>query len=146
MTKINHINTGACPKCDEIFSRFPNFHSGLKTWFQELQKLRPEAHISCAGRGRVDQEDAFRRGASKAHFGESAHSFNLALDIFKLHALGAEWPRGWFESWVEPAVAAQNSAGDFQLEWYGSPGRRFYELPHVEIKNWKVIVGKKPVE
>lgn len=139
--KPKHINNGACPKCAELFDKFKGFHAGLREWFEEIQAKHPEAHISCAGRGRADQELFFKQGSSKAKFGQSAHNFNAALDIFKLHMNGAEWPREWFKSVVAPAVKAHNENPDsvFKLNWYGEPGAKFYELPHVEIKDWPTL-------
>ena len=26
------------------------------------------------------------------------------------------------------------------LNWYGMPGSKFYELPHIEVKNWKDLI------
>jgi hypothetical protein len=143
-----HLNNGRCPKCVEIFDRFPGAHQGLRTWFfQEIQKKTPDAHVSCVGRGRADQEDAFKKGTSKAQYGQSAHNYNVAIDIFKLHLNGAEWPRDWFKANVGPAVARHNQSGaDFKLNWYGAPGSKFFELPHVEILNWRDIKTRKLVE
>lgn len=147
MSAVRHINTGRCPKCAQIFDRYAH-HPGLRAWFEGLQAGLPDAHISCAGRGKVDQEAAKKSATSNAGWGESAHNYGLAIDIFKLHlAMGAEWPKDWFTTHVAPAIKAQNEGtGDFKLVWYGSPGSRYYELPHVEIKDWKKLPGKKLVE
>jgi hypothetical protein len=144
---VRHVNTGRCPKCAEIFDRFVH-HAGLRAWFEGLQVGTPEAHISCAGRGKADQDAAKKAGTSKAGWGQSAHNYGLAIDIFKLHlSMGAEWPKDWFAAHVAPAIKAQNEAGSqFQLTWYGSPGSSFYELPHVEIKDWKKRKDNKLVE
>ncbi len=139
MTKPKHINNGNCPKCDEIFDRYAGFDAGLRSWFKALQACVKDAHVACAGRGAEEQETAFKKGTSRAHFGESAHSYNLAIDIFKLHATGAEWPRSWFDAHIAPALTAD-------LEWYGAKGAAFFELPHIQIKNWKAKTDKKLVE
>jgi hypothetical protein len=148
MTKSRHINTGTCPKCVEIFSRYAGAHAGLRSWFITLQAELPEVHISCAGRGKVEQEDAFKKGTSRAHYGQSAHNFNMAIDIFKLHLLGAEWPRAWFEFYIKPAVVAHNVdlTRTFDLEWYGAEGTKFFELPHIEVRGWRFQPNKAPVE
>lgn len=65
-----------CLQCAKIFNRYPNVHAELRTWFEALQIENPDAHISSAGRGKIDQEVAFERGASKAHYGQSAHIFS----------------------------------------------------------------------
>lgn len=148
MSKVRHINNGRCPKCAQIFDRYPH-HAGLRAWFEGLQSGLPEAHISCAGRGKADQEAAKKSGTSNAGWLQSSHNFGLAIDIFKLHlAMGAEWPKEWFKAHVAPAIKAQNedADADFKLTWYGSPGSAYYELPHVEIKDWKKLPNRTPVE
>lgn len=132
----HHLNTGSCQKCVEIFDRFPGFHLELRAWFIALQAVNKDAHISCAGRGRAEQEDCFTRGASKAHYGQSSHNYNAAIDIFRLtQAGGASWDKPWFEVVIGPAV----HAATIQLKWYGEPGATFYELPHVEIAAWRSL-------
>lgn len=138
-TRVRHVNNGDCPKCEEIFARYPGCHPLLLDWFTQLQKRFPDAHISCAGRGKKDQEDAKKRGASKAGYGESAHNYNMAIDIFRMHQAGAEWPKEWFAK-----VVGENLPE--WLQWYGKPGSKFYELPHVEVLNWRSDQRKKLVE
>jgi len=132
-----HANDGKCSKCELIFNRYPGFHEGLKAWFVQLQASHPEAHISDAGRGKLAQEEYFKKGTSKAHYGQSSHNFGAGLDIFKLHINGAEWPKDWFNTVVKPAIDAHNAAADFKIKWYGAPGSAFYELPHCEVADWK---------
>jgi hypothetical protein len=136
-----HTNNGDCKKCDEIFDRYPGFDTSLRSWFKSLQRDVPDAHISCAGRGRVDQEDAKKRGASNAHYGESAHNYNLAIDIFRLHQLGAEWPQSWFTEHIAPRLTKE-----LLFDWYGAPGSEFFELPHVQVRSWKKLAQLKLVE
>lgn len=129
-----HTNNGNCPKCLEIFSKYPKFHAGIKAWFFALQKKHPDAHISCAGRGKIDQEVAFQRGASKAHYGQSSHNYNAAIDIFQLKDNAAVWDKTWFNDTVAKELIPE-------LKWYGAPGAKFYELPHVELSNWRDFIG-----
>ena len=142
MKKITHINNGACPKCQEIVNRWPGFHLDLLEWFKGLQKNTPEAHISHAGRGREEQEFYFKNKASRAHYGESAHNYNCALDIFKLLLTGANWDRNWFYDVIYPAVKACK----IPLKWYGEPGSKFFELPHVEVAEWRVLAQQGKVK
>lgn len=133
-----HQNTGRCLKCAAIFDRYPGFHAELRAWFEKLQSEVPEAHISEAGRGKKAQEDAFTRRASRAHWLQSSHNFNAALDIFKLgvdkaNKPVAEYPRKWFNETVMPRL-------DKWLDWYGSPGSPFFELPHVQVRGWVKLV------
>jgi hypothetical protein len=130
-----HINDGKCAKCAEIFDRYPSFHSGLRRWFEALQAKHKDAHISNAGRGKLEQEEFFKKKVSKAHYGQSAHNYGCAIDIFQLDGNGqAAWPRGWFDAVVGFGV---NVARDPALKWYGQKGSPYFELPHVEVANWR---------
>lgn len=131
-----HTNEGDCKKCLEIFDRYPHFNEELKVWFLAIQLENPDAHISCAGRGRIDQEVAFKRGASRAHYGQSAHNYNCAIDIFQLKDKSAVWEVNWFRK-----VVAENLYP--HLKWYGTPGAIYNELPHVEISDWPMLVKNK---
>lgn len=146
---MKHVNSGNCSSCDAIFDRFGGFHSGLRAWFKALQKKDATAHVSCAGRGEKDQEAAFKAGTSRAHYGQSAHNYNLALDIFRLtQDSQLSYDRPWFRNVVQTAVIKQNidPTRQFEIEWLGSPGSKFYELPHCEVSNWKSIEDKTLVE
>lgn len=138
---MKHVNNGNCDKCDEVLDRYPGFHEGLRLWFKAMQKKHPDAHTSCGGRGKADQEDAFIKGTSRAHYGQSAHNYNLAIDIFRLTLNGAEWPRLWFRDVVGTAVIKNNADPDRKLviTWYGMPGSKFFELPHCEVESWKSV-------
>lgn len=128
-----HLNNGTCPHCELIFRRYDNFHRPLWDWFIRFQKDNPEAHISCAGRGHLDQEEAFVKKTSKAHYGESAHNYNAAIDLFELsHDTANIYEREWFEKVLQPALQPW-------MSWYGREGSKYYELPHVEVAQWKAI-------
>lgn len=140
----HHVNNGNCLKCLEILNRYPGFHEGLKQWFIELQKKNSECHCSAGGRGKKDQELYFKQGSSKAHYGQSAHNANLAIDIFKLSLTNqAEWPKDWFGTVILSAVDSHNHATNktFEINWYGKKGSAFFELPHCEVKSWKELVA-----
>lgn len=136
----HHKNDGDCQRCNEIFDRYPGFHQGLRNWFKQVQKNNPEAHISCAGRGKQDQEDLLRKKATRADWKESAHNWNCAIDIFEQSGDTKniyEWP--WFVRVIEPVLT-------LDLVWYGKPGSSFFELPHVEVRNWKALTTTSLVE
>ena len=129
-----HSNSGHCDYCQKVMNRYPGFHQTLRAWFESFQAAHPEAHMSCAGRGRQDQEAAFIRRASKAHYGKSAHNYNAAMDIFKWAATVEEmYAIEWFENTVKPALTSN-------LDWYGKPHAPFYERPHIEIANWEELL------
>ena len=138
---MSHINTGNCDKCEQILNTFPGFHAELKAWFKKTQQKVKDAHISCAGRGRSEQEAAFQSGASRAHYGESSHNFNCAIDVFRLTLTGASYDRPWFRDSIGTAVYSNNAdpARMVELKWYGMPGSKFLELPHIEVNDWKAL-------
>lgn len=128
-----HKNSGRCEQCAKIFNRYPGFHSGLRRWFEEFQAEHPEAHISCAGRGRFDQEAMVLKHASRAHYGKSSHNWNAAIDIFELQGDVANiYERAWFDRVLAPEIP-------HWLNWYGSPGSVFFELPHIEVRAWRTL-------
>ena len=134
---MSHINNGDCLKCNELFDLYPDFHEGLRGWFKGLQERNKDAHISCAGRNKVDQEAAFKSGTSRAHFGQSAHNYNAAVDIFRLDKI--LYDPAWFKVVVKP-----NLTDD--LVWFGETKSKFYELAHVEVRDWRHLVAIKELK
>lgn len=130
MAQIKHQNNGLCPKCKEIFEAYPNFSQKLRGWFILLQSKHPEAHISCAGRGFLDQEAKKESGASRASYGQSAHNWNAAIDIFILLPNTDIYDEKWFDKILAPEIP-------FFINWYGAKGSVFYELPHLELREWR---------
>lgn len=135
---VKHTNNGRCEKCAEIFDKYPGFHAGLRDWFTEFQAKFPNSHISCAGRGREDQEACVKAGTSRAHFGQSAHNFNAAIDVFWIVQGDLSYDRTLYTGTIPP-----NLPGVFK--WYGAPGASFPELPHIEVAGW-ANMNLKPVE
>lgn len=131
---MKHENSGHCLKCDEIFKKFPDFNYDLYTWFIIVQAKYPELHISCAGRGRIEQEECYHRGASRAHYGHSSHNYNAAIDTFFLINDQYNLDKQQYLK-IEPEIP------NF-IEWYGKKGAQFYELPHFEIVDWRGRVVK----
>lgn len=132
--RIIHTNNGACEKCDQIFDRYTDFYEPLRAWFEDFQSEHPEAHISCAGRGYEDQEYFFSIKTTKARYGQSSHNYNAAIDIFEMSVDFTDiYEISWFKNVLAPAIP------DW-LKWYGEPGSSFYELPHVEVRNWRELV------
>lgn len=138
---MSHTNDGACKKCLEIMYLYPNPDRDLVMWFQDFQSKNPTAHVACMGRGKVDQEAAYHRGASRAHWLSSSHNFNCALDLWVQTDGKYTLPRDWFFNVLKPALP------DW-IEWLGE-SKSFPELPHIERKNWHDMVLRgelKPVE
>lgn len=130
---MKHENNGKCPKCKALFDAFPDFNKNLRSWFIMFQAKHPEAHISCAGRGAADQMAALAAKASRAKFGESAHNYNCAIDLFVMDHKNYPnniYPKKWFETVLAPEIP-------YFLNWYGDKGSKFYELPHVEVRDWR---------
>lgn len=132
---MNHKNSGSCELCHEIMDRYEGIDYNLKSWFISLQAMHPEAHISEAGRGKAKQEKMLEDGKSRAKFGESAHNFNCAVDIFVNKRGLYIYDKHWFETVLAPKIPTW-------LTWYGAPGSKFYELPHIEISNWRDLRDK----
>lgn len=130
---MSHSNENAtCEKCEEIMARYPGLDPDLAQWFRNLRGTHLDCHTSCAGRGSVDQESCFTAGTSEAHWTQSAHNWNQALDLFKLDENGkAQWPPMWYNDFLrnDPAI------GDW-LTW-GATWTTFKEYPHVQCSDWK---------
>lgn len=129
MSNLKHQNNGKCLKCAEIFDKFPGFNQNVRGWFTMFQAKHVEAHISCAGRGAADQEAAKLAGKSRAEFGKSAHNWNAAIDLFVLLPQTDLYSKKWFNEVVAPEIP-------YFLNWYGTPGSSFFELPHIELRDW----------
>ena len=134
MSKIRHENSGNCDQCEKIFNRYAGFNGLLKAWFKGVQKRNPAMHISCAGRGELDQEAAVINKTSRAHWKESAHNYNCAIDLFELQGDTTNiYEREFFEKVLKIEL-------EDYLTWYGAKGSEYYELPHVELKMWKTLL------
>ncbi len=132
MTKTGHLNNGLCLKCLEIASKYKGIYEPLWSWFNYVQLMTPDAHISEAGRGREKQELFKRTGASRASYGHSAHNYNAAIDIFRMKDGKAVYEKKWYEKNIISRL-------ELWIKWYGEPGSKFYELPHFEVYNWRQL-------
>lgn len=101
-----------------------------------FQAKHPEGHVSCAGRGYVDQEACFHKGASKAHYGESAHNYNCAIDTFVMLCGKTIYDAIWYRDVLAPTIPAF-------LSWYGAKGAPYFELPHIELRDWRRLRDSK---
>lgn len=128
-----HINDGKCSKCRELLQ---GVHPTLVEWFERFQGAVLDAHVAWGHRGEKDQNDAFKKGTSKAKWGESPHNYApaLAIDLFRLTHTGAEWQVSWYQKYVGESVAKEP-----KLEWGGS-WIKWKDFPHVQAKDWKKLV------
>jgi hypothetical protein len=132
---LTHSNSGACLKCEEIMNTYPGMNRFLKEWFQSFQRANPIFHISCAGRGFEAQEAAKKEGTSRAHYGQSAHNYNCAVDLF-IQSPGVNlYDKKLFSEALKGKIP-------YVLNWYGTPGSLFYELPHVELRAWQGLLAE----
>lgn len=130
MTSLHHQNVTECEKCEAIFNTFSGFDSDLQAWFKNFRARHPEFHVSCAGRGREDQEKMVAQKLSLAHYGESAHNWNCAIDIF-IDEPGLDlYDVEHFDEVLGPEIP-------LWLNWYGTKGHAFHELPHIEKSDWR---------
>lgn len=134
MSQHKHQNNGSCPKCIELMDKYSGLNPALRDWFVKFQIGNPIFHISCAGRGYVDQEKAKFEKRSRAAYGESAHNYNCAIDLF-IDSPGV----GLYDK--ELFIQALYGKLPEFLNWYGYPGSEFFELPHIEIKAWKNLLA-----
>lgn len=132
MEKVKHENNGRCIKCEQIFRRYGQFNIPLETWFKRLQFKHKTAHISAAGRGEHEQTELQQRGASRAYWGQSAHNYAAAIDVFFLIDGKYCADRDLYDNYLKPEL-------NVMLNWYGKPGASFPELPHVELVDWKAM-------
>lgn len=76
------------------------------------------------------------RGATKAAWGRSAHNYGAAIDVFELDNDRSNiYEREWFEKNLKPRLEPW-------LTWYGTEGSIFFELPHVQLENWRALVAR----
>ena len=130
---MSHQNSVVeCPGCLAKFALYPDFDKTLQDWFFSQRAIDTTFHCADAGRGRIEQETDFSRGASKAHYGQSAHNFNAAFDgFFQIN--------GQYR--VDKPLFAKVAANLLEnIIWYGAPDAAFPETPHFELKNWRQLL------
>lgn len=115
----HHTADPTCPLCDE---KLTTAHPYLQSWFRELKKSEPLAHISWAYRGEADQEQFFSEGKTRAHFPKSPHNHeengkpcSLALDLFEI----TEDRLARFSPMFYARVNAQNERQGLPIMWGG---------------------------
>lgn len=125
-----------CPGCLAKINQYadPPFHPRLAAFLVDLRHTTPDAHVAVAGRDYDDQMEAYTKGLSRARFGESAHNYNLAFDLFRLDENGkACFEEAWYRKVLPVALKAFPD-----LEWSGE-WKDFHEYDHVEVRGWKKL-------
>lgn len=130
-----HENNGKCLGCQKKFDEHPGFNKQLREWFEKLQTEIPSAHISCAWRGKSEQENLWLRRATRARWPKSSHAYGLSFDLFCNDGTNL-YPMDWFDKIISPRIPPY-------ITWYGAPGSKFFELCHFEIKDWEKIASEK---
>lgn len=137
-------------------ARLAGAHPLLHTLFQAVAARTPIIILD-SQRGRAAQEEAFRKGNSKAHFGESAHNWtpSVALDV-------APRPLNWDDrkAFITLSTIAFEEARRLRIpiRWGGDWNRngiltdeKLSDLPHYELDPWRefakrdcVLFGEVP--
>ena len=132
---MSHVNDVVqCPGCLDKFNAYPGFYSPLKEWFFSMRTKDKTFHCADAGRGKVDQEAYYARGASKAHFGESAHNWNIAIDTFFQIDGNYIVANSLYMALLQGLDLNKSS-----IVWYGAPDSAFKETPHFEWSSWRAL-------
>lgn len=152
------------PLGNNKFSFGPTSLKRLQTCHIDLQALAHEMMartdqdfgVVCGKRGKAAQEDAFNRGASKAHYGESPHNNKPSdgLDmvpygdgnylwkdvdaINKLAKLARECADDLFHRGIiKERIIWGNDWDDDGIPVGLDPDENFIDMPHYERKNWR---------
>lgn len=84
-------------------------------------------------RDRKAQDDAFKRGVSKAKFGQSAHNYGMAVDIVHYGRFWLLDPKEWaLLGLIGKDVAKRRN---IKITWGGD--WKFYDPAHWELTDWK---------
>jgi peptidoglycan LD-endopeptidase CwlK len=99
--------------------------------------------VTCCYRSNEEQAALYAQGrttpghiVTNAPPGESAHNYGLALDVVPIVNGKPDW-RGTDPVWQQLGALGEQAG----LTWLGAPGSRFPEEPHMELPNWRQVVG-----
>ena len=116
-----HAPGPICPSCEE---KLLTAHSAMRDWFHGVKEKHPNVHIAWAYRGRLEQDDAFKRGATKCEFPNSPHNRtnpvtkkpeSLALDLFELNSNGV----AVFDKNFYARINRENDEKGLPITWGG---------------------------
>lgn len=136
------------------FERRSNPFALSKIGKQRLEKLHPalqaiineylyykDLTVLCTNRGKEEQEEAFKKGNSKARFGQSPHNFMpaRAVDIvpYPIPMKNGQWDNNSRE-WNDQADLFLEIAKEKGIEiTWGGTFTKLVDKPHFELKNWR---------
>jgi hypothetical protein len=85
---LHHTDDPVCPLCE---AKLQQAHSYLQGFFREKKKKYSNLHVSWSFRNKVEQEQAYLDGKTRAHFPKSPHNKMKdgkpcaeALDLFQI--------------------------------------------------------------
>lgn len=129
-----HQNKNDCDRCLDILNKYPGFYTELRSWFIVMRAKFPVLHCSEAGRGMKRQTLLFQEKKSRATYGSSSHNWNAGLDLFIMEPGLDLYDKTWFMNNLYPEIPEK-------LNWYGTPGSKFWEIAHVELREWKMLAA-----
>jgi peptidoglycan L-alanyl-D-glutamate endopeptidase CwlK len=130
MNKFGNASLAALAKCH------PHLQDIALSAIREV-----DFRVLDATRGRKEQEEAFAKGNSKVHFGDSAHNYVPAI-AFDLFPAPYDW--GNKQSFIELSEVIFRIARekDIALRWGGDWNRDGstadgWDFPHYELHPWR---------
>jgi peptidoglycan LD-endopeptidase CwlK len=115
--------------------RLSTAHPHLQRLFTEVVKHR-DCTVLFGHRGREEQEQAFKNGASKAHYGQSNHNYlpSLAVDVMPWYPTEPHIRWGELHELKEFAhfVLGVAVGMDIPIRW-GGHFKNFFDGPHYEL-------------
>lgn len=120
--------------------RFNQAHKDLQDIVLELLHYK-DISITCTVRTKAEQDEAYRKGTSKAKYGQSAHNFepSRAIDIvpYPIPMKNGQWDNNSKE-WDDVAEIFLMIAKEkgISITW-GGTFKSLVDKPHFELTNWK---------
>lgn len=122
--------------------------TALQTTHPLLVRVLNLAIVSCdfmviqSSRTKLEQEADYKKGNSRAHWGQSAHDFepSFAVDCAPL-------PLNWSNIHSFEVMASVVKAAAQQLNIpivWGGDWRTIKDFPHFELTNWRELAEKIP--
>lgn len=99
-----------------------------------LERSDFDMTVTCGHRGKEEQEEAFAKGKSKAHFGQSKHNCfpSKAVDI-------CPYPINWDindRRWIDMVALAYDTAREMGIKIRcGYFFKNFKDAPHIELED-----------